>query len=104
MHDILGHARLVQQSDRERRDQRREFRRFRTANAATSGVNSAGFAITQLPATSAAVTWPMKIASGKFQGLMHANTPRPRRLSWFSSPVGPGITIGSANCARAWAA
>ena len=49
-----------------------------TASAAISGVCSAGFATTALPAASAAVTWPRKIASGKFHGLMHTNTPRPR--------------------------
>ena len=60
----------------------------------TSGVSVAGFKMTQLPATRAAVTWHIKIASGIFQGLFHANTPRPRRLRLLSSPVGPGITIG----------
>ena len=45
--------------------------------AAISGVCSAGFATTALPAASAAATWPVKIASGKFHGQMHANTPRP---------------------------
>ena len=50
----------------------------RTASAAISGVCSAGFATTALPAASAAVTWPRKIASGKFHGLMQTNTPRPR--------------------------
>jgi hypothetical protein len=42
-----------------------------------SGVCSAGLASTALPAASAAATWPVKIASGKFHGLMQANTPRP---------------------------
>ena len=46
--------------------------------AAISGVCSAGLATTQLPATSAAAIWPVKIASGKFHGLMQTNTPRPR--------------------------
>ncbi len=50
----------------------------RTAAAAICGVCSAGFAITVLPATSAAATCPVKIASGKFHGLMQTNTPRPR--------------------------
>ena len=40
-----------------------------------SGVSSAGLAMTALPAASAAATWPVKIASGKFQGLMQAMTP-----------------------------
>jgi hypothetical protein len=35
-------------------------------------------AITALPAASAAATWPVKIASGKFHGLMQTKTPRPR--------------------------
>ncbi len=52
--------------------------RMRTASAAISGVCSAGLATTALPATSAALTWPRKIESGKFHGLMHTNTPRPR--------------------------
>ena len=52
--------------------------RMRTAAAAISGVCSAGFATTALPATSAALTWPRKIASGKFHGLMQTKTPRPR--------------------------
>ena len=30
-----------------------------------------------LPAARAAVIWPVNIASGKFHGLMHTNTPRP---------------------------
>jgi hypothetical protein len=51
---------------------------MRTDSAAMSGVCSAGFATTVLPATSAALTWPRKIDSGKFHGLMQTNTPRPR--------------------------
>ena len=43
----------------------------------------------------------MKIASGKFHGLIVAKTPRPAMVSRFSSPVGPGSMIGSANCRRA---
>ncbi len=42
--------------------------RMRTAAAAISGVCSAGFASTGLPAASAAPTSPTKIASGKFHG------------------------------------
>jgi hypothetical protein len=49
----------------------------RTAAAPANGVCSAGFAITALPAASAAAICPVKIASGKFQGLMQAKTPRP---------------------------
>ena len=47
----------------------------RTAAAATSGVCSAGLASTVLPAASAAATWPVKIASGKFHGLMQTTGP-----------------------------
>ena len=48
---------------------------MRTASAATSGVCSAGLASTGLPAASAAATWPVKIASGKFHGLMQTTGP-----------------------------
>ncbi len=75
-----------------------------TASAAVSGVCSAGFAATVLPAASAAATWPVKIASGKFQGEMHANTPRPCSESAFDSPVGEGSASASAKCERAPAA
>jgi hypothetical protein len=61
----------------------------RTAAAATSGVCSAGLASTALPVTSAAATWPVKIASGKFHGLMHRNTPRPCHDSRCSRRSGP---------------
>ena len=49
-----------------------------TASKAMSGVCSAGLATTALPATSAPAIWPVKIASGKFHGLMQTKTPRPR--------------------------
>ena len=49
----------------------------RTIAWAISGVGRAGLAMTVLPAISAAVTCPAKIASGKFHGLMQTNTPRP---------------------------
>jgi hypothetical protein len=39
-------------------------------NAAISGVCSAGLASTALPAISAAAIWPVKMASGKFHGLI----------------------------------
>ena len=61
----------------------------RTASAAISGVCSAGLASTALPAASAAAIWPVKMASGKFHGLMQAKTPRPCRRSWLVSPTGP---------------
>ena len=50
----------------------------RTAAAATSGVCSAGLASTTLPAASAAATWPVKMASGKFHGLMQTTGPSGR--------------------------
>ena len=40
--------------------------------------------------TSAAATWPVKIASGKFHGLMQTQAPRAVRRSSLLSPVGPG--------------
>jgi hypothetical protein len=46
------------------------------ARAAMSGVASAGLASTALPAASAAAIWPVKMASGKFHGLMQAIRPR----------------------------
>ena len=52
--------------------------------------------MTALPAASAAVTWPRKIASGKFHGLMQTNTPRPRSARRFSSPAGPGQKLALA--------
>ena len=73
----------------------------RTTCAAVSGVCSAGFAATEFPAASAAATWPVKIASGKFHGEMHANTPRPRNVNVLASPVGDGSAAGSANWRRA---
>ena len=54
-----------------------------TARAAINGVCSAGLAITALPAASAAEIWPVKIARGKFHGLMQ--TIGPRGPSWPSS-------------------
>ena len=69
--------------------------------AAISGVGSAGFATTALPAARAAVTCPAKIANGKFHGLMQANTPRPCNVSSLISPVGPSRRSGAANCLRA---
>ena len=50
--------------------------KMRTASAAISGVCSAGLASTGLPAASAALICPVKIANGKFQGAMHAIGPR----------------------------
>jgi hypothetical protein len=45
-------------------------------SSATAGVCSAGLASTVLPVASAAATWPTKMASGKFHGLMQTQTPR----------------------------
>ena len=74
------------------------------ARKAVMGVCSAGLASTGLPAASAAATWPVKIASGKFHGLMQANGPRARRVSVLVSPVGPFNSSGLANRRRASAA
>ena len=84
-----------------RRPARRLACSSRTAAAAMSGVCSAGLAITALPAASAAATWPVKIASGKFHGLMQTNTPRPCSVSSLLSPVGPGSARGAELGARA---
>ena len=45
--------------------------------AAIKEVGSAGLAKTVFPATNAATTCPIKIASGKFHGLIQAIGPRP---------------------------
>ena len=76
----------------------------RTAAAAIRGVCSAGLATTALPAISAAVTWPRKIASGKFHGDIATNTPRPRSSSTLLSPVGPGMVSPMPKCSRPEAA
>ena len=70
----------------------------RIASAAINGVCSAGFASTALPAASAAAIWPVKIASGKFHGLMHTKVPRPRSSRWFVSPTGPVSGWSPENC------
>ncbi|MNP40868.1 hypothetical protein D3C76_1345370 [compost metagenome] len=57
----------------------------RTAWAAISGVCSAGLAKTGLPAARAAATWPVKIASGKFHGLMQTTGPSGRWASLLKS-------------------
>ena len=46
------------------------------AKAAIRGVCGAGLAITALPAARAAAIWPVKMAKGKFHGLMQAKGPR----------------------------
>ena len=74
------------------------------ASVAINGVCSAGLATTALPAISAAVTWPRKIASGKFQGEIATKTPRPRRRSSLLSPVGPGMASLAPNSLRPSAA
>lgn len=62
------------------------------------GVCRRGFASTALPAASAAAIWPVKIASGKFHGLMHTKVPRPRSSRWFVSPTGPVSGWSPENC------
>ncbi len=56
-------------------------RNMPTARLAISGVSSAGLASTVLPAASAAATWPVKMASGKFHGLMQTTGPSGRWVS-----------------------
>ncbi len=53
------------------------------------GVCAAGLASTELPAASAAATWPVKIASGKFHGEMQTNGPRPRSATCCARRSGP---------------
>ena len=65
------------------------------ASSATPGVCSAGLASTVLPVLNAAATWPRKMASGKFQGLMQTQGPRAIRRSSLLSPVGPGMAMGA---------
>ena len=69
-----------------------------------SGVCSAGLAMTALPAASAALTCPVKMASGKFHGLMQTKTPRPCSATSLRSPVGPGMARACAKSVRARAA
>ncbi len=81
-----GHTRLVQQPHRLVGNQRRLL---------------GGFGDHRIARGECRTTWPRKIASGKFHGEMHTNTPRPRRRSRLSSPVGPGRVSGVPNKARA---
>ena len=48
-----------------------------------------------------AATCPVKIASGKFQGLMQTKGPRPASARRFDSPVGPASSLGAAKRRRA---
>ena len=50
--------------------------RRRTICAAMTGVGPAGFTITGLPATRAALVMPVRMASGKFHGAITRATPR----------------------------
>ena len=61
-----------------------------TVSKAIRGVCSAGLATTQLPAASAPAICPVKIANGKFHGLMQMKIPRPRMRNSLLSPVGLG--------------
>ena len=54
------------------------------------GVCEAGLATTLLPAASAAETWPRKMASGKFQGAMQTQAPRPSRRMHVALAGRPG--------------
>ena len=62
-----------------------------TARIAMIGVCSAGLASTALPAASAAAIWPVKIASGKFHGLMQVQMPRGAAPPW----LGPRSSAGN---------
>lgn len=52
------------------------------------GVSSAGLAMTVLPVMSAAAIWPVKMANGKFHGLIVIKVPRPDKERVLVSPVG----------------
>ena len=68
--------------------------RGRPRRRRSRGSASAGLATTLLPAASAALTWPRKMASGKFHGAMQTQAPRPSMRSTLRSPVGPGSSFG----------
>ena len=51
-------------------------RRMRASLAPMTGVAPAGFMMTVLPVTRAAVVMPLRMASGKFHGAITAATPR----------------------------
>ena len=85
--DLAGARHELQRVARERQPHAARAR----LRAAMSGVSSAGLAITELPAASAAATWPVKIASGKFQGLMQTTRP--------SGQGSRGSNVRAASCA-----
>jgi len=56
-------------------------------NLAITRVCVDGLTIAVLPVANAAVVMPAQIASGKFQGLITATTPRGSYQRWFNSPT-----------------
>ena len=63
---------------------------MRSSSTAVSGVSSAGFSTTVLPAASAGATFHDAIVSGKFQGVISATTPSGSRKV-MSTPPSTGI-------------
>jgi hypothetical protein len=67
---------------------------IRWSSTAVSGVNSAGFSTSVLPAASAGATFHEAIVSGKFQGTISPTTPSGSRKV-MSTPPGTGIVSPS---------
>ena len=72
---------------------------IRSSSSAVSGVSSAGFRTTQLPAASAGATFQAAIVSGKFQGTISPTTPSGSRKVK-STPPATGIVCRAAAPAR----
>ncbi len=67
-------------------------RAIRSSSSAVSGVSSAGFRTTVLPAASAGATFQEAIVSGKFQGAIRPTTPSGSRKV-MSTPPATGIVL-----------
>ena len=67
-----------------------------------TGVCSAGFSTTQLPAARAGATFQAAISSGKFQGMIWPTTPS-GSWKWYAM-VSPSISPSEPSCARTQAA
>ncbi len=65
---------------------------MRSTSSAVSGVNSAGFSTTVLPAASAGATFHVASMSGKFQGVISPTTPRGSRKV-ISTPPATGMVL-----------
>ena len=74
---------------------------FARPSSATGAPIAIEQAISAMPAANAAAIWPVKMASGKFQGEMQAKTPRPCNSSALVSPTGPLRIAAPANCRSA---